>query len=132
MRRLREDFELGMATYYDTKAPEVIEFLRHIGRYFTQFVPQGERIAVIEDSREVQVQREHVFYLEARPSDPEGRGAVSIRDLFRATLRMRPDRIIIGEIRGAEALDIIQAMVSGHGGCLGTLHATHPRDTLTQ
>jgi pilus assembly protein CpaF len=98
----------------------------------TQFVPEGERIGVIEDSREVQVQREHVFYLEARPPDPEGQGAVSIRELFRATLRMRPDRIIIGEIRGAEALDIIQAMVSGHGGCLGTLHATHPRDTLTR
>jgi pilus assembly protein CpaF len=98
----------------------------------TQFVPDGERIGVIEDSREVQVQREHVFYLEARPPDEEGRGAVSIRDLFRATLRMRPDRIIIGEIRGGEALDIIQAMVSGHGGCLGTLHATHPRDTLTR
>jgi pilus assembly protein CpaF len=98
----------------------------------TQFVPEGERIGVIEDSQEVQVQREHVFSLEARPPDPEGRGAVSIRDLFRATLRMRPDRIIIGEIRGGEALDIIQAMVSGHGGCLGTLHATHPRDTLTR
>lgn len=98
----------------------------------TQFVPEGERIGVIEDSQEVQVQREHVFYLESRPADPEGRGAVSIRDLFRATLRMRPDRIIIGEIRGGEALDIIQAMVSGHGGCLGTLHATHPRDTLTR
>lgn len=98
----------------------------------TQFVPEGERVGVIEDSREVQVQRDHVFYLEARPADPDGRGAVSIRDLFRATLRMRPDRIIIGEIRGGEALDIIQAMVSGHGGCLGTLHATHPRDTLTR
>ena len=98
----------------------------------TQFVPDGERIGVIEDSREVQVQKQHVFYLEARPPDPEGRGAVSIRELFRATLRMRPDRIIIGEIRGGEALDIIQAMVSGHGGCLGTLHATHPRDTLTR
>jgi pilus assembly protein CpaF len=98
----------------------------------TQFVPDGERIGVIEDSREVQVQREHVFYLEARPADPEGRGAILIRDLFRASLRMRPDRIIIGEIRGGEALDIVQAMVSGHGGCLGTLHATHPRDTLTR
>ena len=74
---------------------------------------------MIEDSKEVQVQRPHVVYLEARPPDPQGRGAVTIRDLFRATLRMRPDRIIIGEIRGGEALDIIQAMVSGHGGCLG-------------
>ncbi len=72
------------------------------------------------------------MYLEARPPDHDGRGAVSIRELFRATLRMRPDRIIIGEIRGGEALDIVQAMVSGHGGCLGTLHATYPRDTLTR
>lgn len=99
---------------------------------FTHFIPRGERIAVIEDSKEVQVQHPHVVQLEARPPDPQGRGAVSIRDLFRATLRMRPDRIVIGEIRGGEALDIIQAMVSGHGGCLGTLHATYPRDTLTR
>jgi pilus assembly protein CpaF len=99
---------------------------------FTNFIPRGERIAVIEDSKEVQVQHPHVVQLEARPPDPQGRGAVSIRDLFRATLRMRPDRIVIGEIRGGEALDIIQAMVSGHGGCLGTLHATYPRDTLTR
>lgn len=98
----------------------------------TQYVPEGERIAVIEDSKEVQVQREHVFYLEARKPDIYGRGEVTIRDLFRSTLRMRPDRIIIGEIRGGEALDIVQAMVSGHGGCMGTLHATYPRDTLTR
>ncbi|HEX4339120.1 MAG TPA: ATPase, T2SS/T4P/T4SS family [Polyangiaceae bacterium] len=98
----------------------------------TRFVPDGERIAVIEDSREVDVQKAHVVYLEARPADHDGRGAVSIRELFRATLRMRPDRIIIGEIRGGEALDIVQAMVSGHGGCMGTLHATYPRDTLTR
>jgi pilus assembly protein CpaF len=99
---------------------------------FTHFIPRSERIAVIEDSKEVQVQHPHVVQLEARPPDPHGRGAVSIRDLFRATLRMRPDRIVIGEIRGGEALDIVQAMVSGHGGCLGTLHATYPRDTLTR
>lgn len=95
-------------------------------------IPQDERILVIEDSKEVQLQAAHVVYLEARPPDAHGRGKVSIRDLFRATLRMRPDRIVIGEIRGEEALDIIQAMVSGHGGCLGTLHATYPRDTLTR
>jgi pilus assembly protein CpaF len=98
----------------------------------TNFIPDSDRMIVIEDSKEVQVQREHVCYLEARPADPQGRGAVSIRDLFRSSLRMRPDRIIIGEIRGGEALDIIQAMVSGHGGCMGTLHATYPRDTLTR
>jgi len=98
----------------------------------TNFIPDTDRVIVIEDSKEVQVQRQHVCYLEARPPDPQNRGAVTIRDLFRSSLRMRPDRIIIGEIRGGEALDIVQAMVSGHGGCMGTLHATYPRDTLTR
>ncbi|HTV25973.1 MAG TPA: CpaF family protein [Polyangiaceae bacterium] len=96
------------------------------------FIPPGERVIVIEDSKEVQLQHGHVIGLEARPADVHGRGAVSIRDLFRTTLRMRPDRIVIGEVRGGEALDLVQAMVSGHGGCLGTLHATYPRDTLTR
>ena len=96
------------------------------------FIPDGERVVVIEDSREIQFQKPHVVQLEARPADPKGRGAVSIRDLFRATLRMRPDRVIVGEIRGGEALDIVQAMTSGHGGCMGTLHASYPRDTLTR
>jgi pilus assembly protein CpaF len=96
------------------------------------FIPDGERVVVIEDSREVQFQKPHVVQLEARPPDPAGKGAVSIRDLFRATLRMRPDRVVVGEIRGGEALDIVQAMTSGHGGCMGTLHATHPKDTLTR
>jgi pilus assembly protein CpaF len=98
----------------------------------TRFVPAGDRMLVIEDSREVEVQHSHVVYLEARPADVHGRHAVGIRELFRAALRMRPDRIVIGEIRGGEALDIVQAMVSGHGGCMGTLHATYPRDTLTR
>jgi pilus assembly protein CpaF len=99
----------------------------------TGFVPRNERVGVIEDTKELQVDHPHVFQLEARSADEEaGITAVSIRDLFRASLRMRPDRIIIGEIRGGEALDIVQAMVSGHGGSLGTLHATFPRDTLTR
>ena len=99
----------------------------------TGFIPKTERVGVIEDSKEVQVQHPHVFQMEARKADFEaGLAEVPIRELFRASLRMRPDRIIIGEIRGGEALDIIQAMVSGHGGCLGTLHATFPRDTLTR
>ncbi|MCL2724686.1 MAG: CpaF family protein [Polyangiaceae bacterium] len=98
----------------------------------SSFIPEGERVVVIEDSRELQLQRTHVCMLEARPADPKGRGEVSIRDLFRATLRMRPDRIVVGEIRGGEALDLIQAMTSGHGGCLSTLHATYPRDTATR
>jgi pilus assembly protein CpaF len=73
-----------------------------------------------------------VVQLEARPGDRKGRGEVGIRELFRATLRLRPDRIVVGEIRGGEALDLVQAMTSGHGGCMTTLHATYPRDTLTR
>jgi pilus assembly protein CpaF len=98
----------------------------------TTHVPESERIIVIEDSQEVQVQRPHAVYLEARPADARGKGAVTIRDLFRASLRMRPDRLVLGEIRGGEALDVVQAMVSGHGGCLSTLHASHPHDALTR
>jgi pilus assembly protein CpaF len=98
----------------------------------SSFIPDGERVVVIEDSREIQFQKPHVVQLEARPAQPKGGGAVTIRDLFRATLRMRPDRVIVGEIRGGEALDIVQAMTSGHGGCMGTLHASYPRDTLTR
>jgi pilus assembly protein CpaF len=98
----------------------------------SSFIPDGERIVIIEDSREVQLQRQHVVQLEARPGDAKGRGKVGIRDLFRATLRMRPDRIVVGEIRGGEALDLVQAMTSGHGGCLTTVHATYPHDTLTR
>jgi pilus assembly protein CpaF len=87
---------------------------------------------VIEDARELQLQRDHVVQLEARPADARGRGRVTIRDLFKATLRMRPDRIVIGEIRGAEALDLVQAMTSGHGGCMSTVHATYPHDTMNR
>ena len=96
----------------------------------SSFVPAAERIVVIEDSSEVQLQQPHAVYLEARPPDPKGRGAVTIRELLRATLRMRPDRIVVGECRGGEALDLIQAMTSGHGGSLSTVHATYPHDTL--
>jgi pilus assembly protein CpaF len=96
------------------------------------FIPDGERIVVIEDSRELQLQKPHVVQLEARPPDPRGRGAVSIRDLFKATLRMRPDRIVVGEIRSGEALDLVQAMTSGHGGSLSTVHATYPIDTMNR
>ncbi|HTJ80268.1 MAG TPA: CpaF/VirB11 family protein, partial [Polyangiaceae bacterium] len=98
----------------------------------SSFVPDGERVVVIEDSRELQLQRVHVVQLEARPPDARGKGAVSIRELFKATLRLRPDRIVVGEIRGGEALDLVQAMTSGHGGCLTTVHATYPRDTLSR
>lgn len=97
----------------------------------TTCVPEGERIGVLEDSKEVQVQRPHVFQLESRQANEEaGLERITIRDLFRASLRMRPDRLIIGEIRGGEAVDIVQAMVSGHGGCMGTLHASSPDEAL--
>ena len=95
-------------------------------------VPPDERIVVIEDCRELRTPRGHVVGLEARAPDPGGGNAVGIGDLFRAALRLRPDRIFIGEIRGGEALDIVQAMTSGHGGCMATLHATLPRDTLAR
>ena len=98
----------------------------------SSFIPEGERVVTIEDARELQLQRAHVVPFEARPADPRGRGAITIRDLFRTTLRLRPDRIVVGEIRGGEALDLIQAMTSGHGGCMATLHATYPTDTLTR
>ncbi len=98
----------------------------------SSFIPDDERVVVIEDSRELQLQRAHVVHLEAQPGDAKGRGRIDIRELFRASLRMRPDRIVLGEIRGAEALELIAAMTSGHGGCLATLHASHPHDALAR
>jgi pilus assembly protein CpaF len=95
-------------------------------------IDPAERVVVIEDARELQLQLGHVVQLEAQPADERGRGEVSIRKLFKATLRMRPDRIIVGEVRGGEALDLIQAMTSGHGGCLTTVHATHALDTVNR
>ena len=98
----------------------------------TGFIPADERVVVLEDARELQPRGAHVIQLEARPNDERGRGAVTIRDLLKAALRMRPDRIVVGEIRDGAALDLIQAMTSGHGGCLSTLHASHPRDVLAR
>jgi len=94
------------------------------------FVPPSERIVTIEDSAELQLQQPHVVRLETRPPNIEGKGAVSQRDLVRNALRMRPDRIIVGEVRGAEALDMLQAMNTGHDGSLTTVHANSPRDAL--
>ncbi|MBI1337280.1 MAG: CpaF family protein [Phycisphaera sp.] len=87
-----------------------------------------ERVVVIEDTRELQVQKEHVVQMEARPADPYGKGQITVRDLFVTSLRMRPDRIVVGEVRRGEALDMIQAMTSGHRGSLATLHASTPAD----
>lgn len=96
------------------------------------YIPKNSRIVVIEDSAELQLQQDHVLSLETKPPDRYGRGAVGIRELFRSSLRLRPDRIIIGEVRGGEALDMIQAMTSGQGGSMGTLHANNPADALNR
>lgn len=93
-------------------------------------IPEGERIVVIEDSSELQLHQPHTVYLEAQPPRPDGKGQVTIRDLFVDSLRMRPDRIVVGEVRRGEALDMIQSMLSGHAGALTTVHATTPRDAL--
>jgi pilus assembly protein CpaF len=96
------------------------------------FIPSHERIITIEDAAELQLRQEHVVRLETRPSNIEGRGEVTQRDLVRNALRMRPDRIIVGEVRGPESLDMLQAMNTGHDGSLTTLHANSPRDALTR
>ena len=94
------------------------------------FIPDDERIVTIEDAAELQLQQEHVITLESRPPNIEGTGEVKIRELVRNALRMRPDRIIVGEVRGAETLDMLQAMNTGHEGSLTTIHANSPRDAL--
>ncbi len=98
----------------------------------SSFVPSDERIVTIEDAVELQLRQAHVIRLEARPSNTEGQGEITIRDLVRNALRMRPDRIIVGEVRGAEALDMLQAMNTGHDGSLSTVHANAPRDALAR
>ena len=95
-------------------------------------IPPDERIITVEDSAELQLQQPHVVRLETRPPNIEGKGEVTQRDLVRNCLRMRPDRIVLGEIRGGEALDMLQAMNTGHDGSLATIHANSPRDTLTR
>jgi pilus assembly protein CpaF len=96
------------------------------------FIPDDERIVTIEDAVELQLHQDHVVRLESRPANVEGRGAVAIRDLVRNSLRMRPDRIVVGEVRGGEALDMLQAMNTGHEGSLTTVHANTPRDALAR
>ncbi len=96
------------------------------------YIPEGERIVTIEDSAELALQQDHVIRLETRPPNIEGNGAVTARDLVKNTLRMRPDRVIIGECRGAESLDMLQAMNTGHDGSLTTVHANTPRDACSR
>ena len=96
------------------------------------FIPEAERIVTIEDAAELQLQQEHWVRLESRPANVEGEGEVKIRELVRNALRMRPDRIVVGEVRGAETLDMLQAMNTGHEGSLTTIHANSPRDALSR
>ncbi|AXH95650.1 CpaF family protein [Ornithinimicrobium avium] len=98
----------------------------------SSFIPHDERIVTIEDAVELQLQQEHLVRLESRPANIEGRGEVTIRELVRNSLRMRPDRIIVGEVRGGESLDMLQAMNTGHEGSLSTLHANTPRDAISR
>jgi pilus assembly protein CpaF len=151
-RFFRETLTVDKLVSFGSFTPEAAQFLRQVvlvknntivaggtgsGKTsllnaLTGYIPDDDRIVIIEDSKEVQCQQPHVVQLEGRPPDVRGRGAVSIRDLFKATLRMRPDRIVVGEIRSGEALDLVQAMTSGHGGCMATVHATYPKDTLNR
>ena len=135
-----------------TFSPEMIEFLMACVRCKTNIlisggtgtgkttmlnlmskeIPANERVVTIEDAAELQLQRDHVVRLETRPPNIEGKGEIAQRDLLRNSLRMRPDRIIIGEVRGAEALDMLQAMNTGHEGSMTTVHANNPRDALSR
>jgi pilus assembly protein CpaF len=98
----------------------------------SNYIPNGERIVTIEDAAELTLNQEHIVRLESRPANIEGKGSVTIRDLVKNSLRMRPDRIVIGECRSGEALDMLQAMNTGHDGSLTTLHANTPRDALAR
>src|SRR2546426_5133136 len=98
----------------------------------SSFIPEGERIVTVEDAAELKLHQPHVVRLESRPPNIEGKGEIKIRDLVRNCLRMRPDRIIVGEVRGGEALDMLQAMNTGHEGSLSTVHANSPRDALAR
>ncbi len=133
-------------------SPKMVEFLRHcvltrqnivtsgktssgkttLLNILSSFIPNDERIITIEDSAELQMRQEHVIRLESRPANIEGKGEISIRELFRNSLRMRPDRIIVGECRMGETLDMLQAMNTGHDGSLTTAHANSPMDLLTR
>ena len=137
---------------FGTITPEAIEFLKAcviakvnviisggtgsgkttLLNVLSSFIPNSERIVTIENAAELQLRQEHVVTLESRPPNVEGRGSVTIQDLVINSLRMRPDRIIVGEVRGGEALDMLQAMNTGHDGSLTTLHANSPRDMLAR
>jgi pilus assembly protein CpaF len=146
--RLKADNLVG----FKALTPNMLEFLRHcvnsrlnclisggtgagkttLLNILSSFIPPTERIVTIEDSAELQLQQPHVVRLETRPPNIEGKGQVAQRDLVRNALRMRPERIIVGEVRGPEALDMLQAMNTGHDGSLTTVHANSPRDALSR
>lgn len=148
----REPYTVKDLINFGTLTPEMADFLRAcvIARLniiisggtgsgktttlnvLSSFVPNDERIVTIEDAAELQLQQEHVVRLESRPPNLEGKGEITIRMLVRNALRMRPDRITVGEVRGGEALDMLQAMNTGHDGSLSTVHTNSPRDTLSR
>ena len=95
-------------------------------------IPKTQRLLIIEDASELKIQTEHVIFFETKPANPEGKGGVGVRELIKSALRLRPDRIVVGEVRGPEALDLITAMNTGHGGSMGTTHANTPYDALVR
>jgi len=146
----RKRFNIEDLVEKKTLVPEIVEFLRTIVKArlnvlvcggtgsgknkklncLSLFIPADERIVTIEDSAELMLQQPHVVRLETRPANVEGKGEVSQRDLVKNTLRMRPDRIIVGEVRGGEVFDMLQAMSTGHDGSIATVHANTPRDAM--
>jgi len=153
IRKFKKDkLTLDQLVRFNTITPQGAEILRIIGRSrvntlvsggtgsgkttllncLTQFIDHDERIITCEDAAELQLQQPHVVRLETRPPNLEGEGQVTMRDLVRNCLRMRPERIIVGEVRGPEAFDLLQAMNTGHDGSMGTLHANNPREALSR
>jgi len=153
IRKFRKDkLSIQQLIDYGSLTPHMAEFIRacvlaHLNivisggtgsgkttllNVLSSFIPEEERIITIEDAAELQLQQDHVLRMETKVPNTDGRGAVSIRDLVRNSLRMRPDRIVVGECRGGEALDMLQAMNTGHDGSLTTLHANSPRDAISR
>jgi pilus assembly protein CpaF len=148
----KDPFQVADLVRFGTLTPEIAKFLESCVKaklnivvsggtgsgktttlnVLSSFIPNDERIVTIEDAAELQMRQEHVITLETRPANIEGRGAVTMRDLVRNSLRMRPERIVVGEVRGGEALDMLQAMNTGHDGSLTTGHANSPRDMLAR
>ncbi len=148
----REPLQVADLISFGTLSPEMAELLRAcvearlnivvsggtgtgkttLLNVLSSFIPENERIITIEDAVELQLQQEHVVRLESRPANIEGKGEITIRDLVRNSLRMRPDRIVVGEVRGGESLDMLQAMNTGHDGSLSTVHANSPRDAIAR